>query len=388
MDDFCMQCITENRKQPRKKRGVVKILAIVIICAICLYGLQYITTPLITPNMPSVKGSAPQTIGQIQSKISELGASLQSQASSAADSLKPKPTATREELYQYALRVVNDDRAAKGIPPVTLSNTRSAQEHADNMLKLQYFSHWNSDGLKPYVTYTMLGGRGDVRENISYVVAHCFSGNCYANAFDPFKEIKDSEYNMVYQDASSDWGHRDNILDPSHTAVNFGIASDNNRFYFVEHFENNIISWHAVQLVGSELHLSGSLPALYSLSQILVYTDPSPTTLSANDLDGRAPYNLGHYDSGTLAGIMAPKLSPGYYYTECSPGKIEIQSNSEKNCVDYITFENTSNAADEMDMTVNVSKWMGSGIHTIYIQLKKANGDETSSSSLTMEYLK
>jgi len=50
--------------------------------------------------------------------------------------------------------------------------------------------------------------------------------------------------------------------------------------------------------------------------------------------------------------------------------------------------ENTSNAADEMDMTVNVSKWIGSGIHTIYIQLKKANGDETSSSSLTMEYLK
>src|SRR2546425_1639499 len=277
MDDFCMQCITENRKQPRKKRGVVKILAIVIICAICLYGLQYITTPLITPNMPSVKGSAPQTIGQIQSKISELGASLQSQASSAADSLKPKPTATREELYQYALRVVNDDRAAKGIPPVTLSNTRSAQEHADNMLKLQYFSHWNSDGLKPYVTYTMLGGRGDVRENISYVVAHCFSGNCYANAFDPFKEIKDSEYNMVYQDASSDWGHRDNILDPNHTNVNFGIVFDNNRFYFVEHFENNIINWHAAQLVGSELHLSGSLPALYSLSQILVYTDPSPT---------------------------------------------------------------------------------------------------------------
>ena len=56
-------------------------------------------------------------------------------------------------------------------------------------------------------------------------------------------------------------------------------------------------------------------------------------------------------------------------------------------CMQCIT-ENTSNAADEMDMTVNVSKWIGSGIHTIYIQLKKANGDETSSSSLTMEYLK
>src|SRR5207245_9761032 len=120
---FTMQWITENRKQPRKKRSVLKILAMVIICAIWLYGLQYIQTPLITPNTPSVKGSASQTTRQIQSKISELGASLQSQASSAADSLKPKPTATHEELYQYALRIVNDDRAAKGIPPVTLSNT-------------------------------------------------------------------------------------------------------------------------------------------------------------------------------------------------------------------------------------------------------------------------
>jgi len=383
-----MRCITENRKQLRKKRGIVKIVSIVIICVICLYALQYVPTPLSAPSAPSVKGSAPQTIGQIQSKISELGVSLQSQASSAVDSLKPKSTATREELYKYALKIVNDDRAAKGIPPVTLSNTPSAQEHADDMLKLQYFSHWNSNGLKPYVTYTMLGGRGDVRENISYVVAHCFSGNCYANAFDLFKEIKDSEYNMVYQDASSGWGHRDNILDPNHTNVNFGIAFDNNRFYFVEHFENNIISWHAAKLVGSELHLSGSLPASYSLSQILVYTDPSPVTLTTNDLDGRAPYNLGHYDSGTLAGIMAPKLSPGYYYPECSTDKIEIQSNNEKNCIDYTTFENRGNAASEMDMIVNVSKWMGSGIHTIYIQLKKANGDETSSSSLTLEYLK
>src|SRR5207245_6071189 len=98
--------------------------------------------------------------------------------------------------------------------------------------------------------------RGDVRKNSRYEGAHAVSEKCYANAFDPYNEIKDSEYNMVYQDASSDWGHRDNILDPNHTNVNFGIVFDNNRFYFVEHFENNIISWHAV-LIGSELHLYG-----------------------------------------------------------------------------------------------------------------------------------
>ena len=63
-------------------------------------------------------------------------------------------------LYQYALQVVNADRQANGLNPVALSSIGSGQNHADDQLNIGYLSHWNSNGVKPYVTYTIFGGRG------------------------------------------------------------------------------------------------------------------------------------------------------------------------------------------------------------------------------------
>src|SRR6185312_4936597 len=151
-----------------------------------------------------------------------------------------KLSVTKADLYQYALKVVNRDRIDHGLHPVVLSQMSSAQNHADDMLSIGYFSHWNSNGVKPYVTYTKLGGRGDVDENISITTSYCPSSQCIPYSFDPFKQIHDREYGMMYNDAKSNWGHRDNILNPEHTDVSFGIAYDNDKFYFVEHFENNI----------------------------------------------------------------------------------------------------------------------------------------------------
>ena len=63
-------------------------------------------------------------------------------------------------LYQYALQLVNADRQANGLNPIALSNIGSGQNHADDQLNIGYFSHWNSNGVKPYVTYTIFGGKG------------------------------------------------------------------------------------------------------------------------------------------------------------------------------------------------------------------------------------
>ncbi|MGI0068633.1 MAG: CAP domain-containing protein, partial [Nitrosopumilaceae archaeon] len=53
-----------------------------------------------------------------------------------------------QQLYAYALKLVNDDRAKYGLAPVSLSNIASAQNHADDQLNVNYFSHWNSNGVK------------------------------------------------------------------------------------------------------------------------------------------------------------------------------------------------------------------------------------------------
>jgi len=145
------------------------------------------------------------------------------------------------ELDQYALEIVNEDRAKHGVQPVRLSHLKTAQAHADDMLELDYFSHWDSDNLKPYSAYTKMGGRGDVSENIAITETYCPAIPCISSSFNVKKQINDHQYGMMYDDADSDWGHRDNIISRDHTHVNFGIAYDEDDLYFVQHFENNIL---------------------------------------------------------------------------------------------------------------------------------------------------
>jgi uncharacterized protein YkwD len=337
------------------------------------------TTPSIIPNNPMQ-----QIRNSIESGKQVLGNVIQK----TANTINPKPPPTREELYQYALNLVNQDRKIHGVGPVGLSNIASAQNHADDMLSSGYFSHWNTDGVKPYVTYTKFGGRGEMAENIGYVMVHCLAVNCYANSFDPFKEINDSEYKMMYDDAGSNWGHRDNIINPDHTHVNFGIAYDNERFYFVENFENDIVDWQITTLNSNYLHLAGQMPSGYSLDQINVFSDPSPKPLSSQDLDGTAPYNAGYYDQGELAGVILPQLTGDSYYPECGAGKTTLHSTKGDWCVDYTTYVNNSQLPNGIDITSDVSKWQGAGLHTIYVYLKKPDGKQVSVSSVTLEYLK
>ena len=83
-----------------------------------------------------------------------------------------------------------------------------------------------------------------------------------------------------------------------------------------------------------------------------------------------------------------PQLAADYYYTECGTGKTALHSTKGNWCVDYITFVNTSQRSNGFDITADVSKWQGSGLHTIYVYLKKPSGEQVSASSLTLEYLK
>lgn len=293
-------------------------------------------------------------------------------------------------LYAYALKIVNDDRKANGLNPVSLSNILSAQKHADDQLNLQYFSHWNSYGVKPYVTYTQLGGRGGVGENNYYTYTYCPTNNCVENTYDPYAEIKKGEDEMMNNDAKSNWGHRNNILDPHHTQVNFGISYDHDRFYFVQNFEDNLVDWHTIKLTGTMLIVSGTILPGYTLDSIDVFSDPLPKSLTANDLDNFPPYNFGYYDQGTDVGMIVPKPLGNSYYPECAPGKITAAFSDGKNeCLDYTMFENNSGTQNSINTQIDVSKWLSpDAIHTIYLDLKDKNGKMVAATSLTLEYLK
>ena len=126
-----------------------------------------------------------------------------------------------------------------------------------------YFSHWNTQGVKPYVTYTEFGGRDYVKENIA--ASWCDGYGC---KIEPMELIEKFQHLMVYDDANSSWGHRDNILDPHHTHVNIGIVWDNNSFYFVQHFETKLIYYDQVNLEDKILRSSGKTQNGYELKSI------------------------------------------------------------------------------------------------------------------------
>ncbi|MCL5433501.1 MAG: CAP domain-containing protein [Candidatus Marsarchaeota archaeon] len=153
----------------------------------------------------------------------------------------PSPTPIKNytpsnKTIAYVLAIINNDRKKYNLTNVSLSNITSAQQHANNMLQYDYFSHWDIYGMKPYMRYTLLNGKGAVQENVAYMYQ--------SDGINVTSAIKKMEYNMMYNDYTCcDNGHRYNILNPQHNQVSIGVAFNYTTVYFVEDFINNYIDW-------------------------------------------------------------------------------------------------------------------------------------------------
>lgn len=203
---------------------------------------------------------------------------------------------THEELVDYALTLINLDRSSSGLSNVSLSSIDSGQVHADDMFKNGFFSHWGTDGSKPYMRYTLAGGKGAVTENIAAYLQ--------GSPSDPKTALKSLEFDMMYDDAASNWGHRDNILNPFHNEVSIGISYGNGRLYFVEDFIDDYVNWSTFTVAQNQVTLIGSLSKQLSLSQVNIFYDSLSSNLTTDQLDN-SPYQ-GSYTQGTFTGMALP----------------------------------------------------------------------------------
>jgi uncharacterized protein YkwD len=252
---------------------------------------------------------------------------------------------SHEELVDYALSLINSDRRSNGLQNVTLSNIDSAQHHADNMLADQFFSHWDTNGYKPYMRYTLAGGKGAVAENCAVQLGF----------YSDLKEaLKGMEWRMMYDDADSNWGHRDNILDPLHNKVSIGIAFDNNDVYLVQDFEDDYVSWSTLSLYSQVVMQGTILKPGESISQVAIYFD-NPTPLTTQQLDN-PPYNSG-YDAGTYVGMAVSPPPSGSQYLPPEKGIL-------------IVADTWSEAGQNFDIQFSMStafaQW-GEGVYTLYL---------------------
>lgn len=146
----------------------------------------------------------------------------------------------------YALSLINRDRANSGLPPLSLSTVTSAQQHADSMDYFGYFEHVDNQGYTPEERFKMLGGSyGLIGENQG--LDYCNDSPLNSTQLTPVpcniqtieSGIANSEWGMMYNDAvCCNNGHRMNILSSSYTEVAIGVAynSTSNAVYFVEDF--------------------------------------------------------------------------------------------------------------------------------------------------------
>lgn len=146
----------------------------------------------------------------------------------------------------YALSLINRDRAAFGLPPLSLSMVSSAQQHANSMDYFGYFEHVDNQGYSPEERFKMLGGEyGLIGENQG--LDYCNNSPVNTTQLTPVpcdiqtieNGIANSEWGMMYNDAvCCNNGHRMNILSSSYTEVALGMAynSTTNAVYFVEDF--------------------------------------------------------------------------------------------------------------------------------------------------------
>jgi hypothetical protein len=225
-------------------------------------------------------------------------------------------TVPKEELVQRALEAINDDRAEFGLPAVKLSDNQAAQVHAEDVFATKQISHWLSNGEKPYMTHTRLGGSGSVHQNVAISgfsqaeYDRCITSSLLCEKIDPLAAIEELEYEMMYNDfeCCKD-GHRKNILNPHHTHVSIGIVYDDYYLTIVQNFENNYEL--KVQTEGTRVTIEGSMPWGAQLEHVVVYYDPLPTP----DIYEENRTMLA-YGAGELVASVFEPLPPGFYYQQ------------------------------------------------------------------------
>jgi len=205
--------------------------------------------------------------------------------------------------------------------------------------------------MKPYMRYTVFGGKNFVEENVA---ATFIIGRSTILSFEEVKsDIKDLEYQMMHNDSSSNWGHRNNILSPEHTHVNIGIFYSNNIVVVVQDFENVMVNWQTFDIKNTTVSFKGRYIQNFISYMVIMFYDPLPTPLTVDQLR-LPPYNDG-YSMGEKLGAV---LNRGY-----------------QTDIPYIYASNWSQFGSDFEIIFNFSEFAKKvGVYTIVLEVEASDG--------------
>jgi Uncharacterized protein with SCP/PR1 domains len=219
---------------------------------------------------------------------------------------------------EQLLTMVNEERTRAGLNSLKLDELacKVAGEHAADMAKESFLSHWGSDGRKPYHRYSFAGGTDALQENVS--TANDIQSVASNGVL---RDLRDMHQSMIEEVPPYD-GHRKTILFPYHTHVGFGVALYQNsvkldELYLARYLHIDPVPRQAKPK--STVFLTGKLlNAKHFLNQVDVFYEALPAPPELAWL--RTPRPVSLPDSYVT---LRPKAPEGTWYRDGGKGDFE-----------------------------------------------------------------
>jgi hypothetical protein len=223
---------------------------------------------------------------------------------------------------ELLLMQINAERTTAGLNQLALDDlaNKVASEHALDMVKGGYLSHWGRDGRKFYHRYSFAGGVDAAQENASAAE--------YIQSLTPTavkQDLRDMHASMFEETPPYD-GHRQTILFPYHTHVGFGIALQGHslrldELYLARYLHIDPVIRRAKPR--STVNVTGRLLNLgHFLNQVDVFYEPLPRPPELEWLRTARPVSLpDEYKT------LRPRAPAGTKYTDGSKGEYEWRPN-------------------------------------------------------------
>ncbi len=226
---------------------------------------------------------------------------------------------TVKEIRANLLKMVNEEREVEEVQPVELDELANqvATNHAAEMAKNDFASHWGFNGFKAYHRYSFAGGTEATQENVSA------ANNTWSSRPRDLKQDTAYLHVRLYQEKPPQDGHRKTILAPQHTHVGFGIALQDLRLRLVELFVARYLTVKPVQREakpGAEITFSAKMirPG-FELNHVEVFYEPIPVAPELAWLRSTGSYALPKEFK-----VLRPRVPPPLRYSDGQQGVIEM----------------------------------------------------------------
>ena len=310
------------------------------------------------------------------------------------------------------LGIINQTRGKAGARPVRMGDNIAAQLHAEDMLANCYSGHWDTDGLKPYMRYSLASGYQVNAENVSGL-SYCITVNdrgLLGGGYLPIGSIEE-ELLEVMEGFVNSPGHHRTLVDQDFVKVNIGLAWDRYNVMVVQHFEGEGVEY--VQLP----EIRGGLLSMYGIIEggfhfqakselgVSLYYDPPPVELTRGQLARTYCYELGpviagfrwpleqgwSYQTNTFQATRPqscadpydmptdtpPPASPASARVSWESARMHVHIPSPPLTVPWVTALRWSTQDDFFIVEVNISSLLrgqGSGVYTVMVSLNEGGG--------------